>query len=126
MVVMSLEAYKKNLFETKICLKLKEAEYQALTVKNRFTHGEVMAELRKIIPEKETLKNMATPHRKLCQSRGAVNTVRAENLEAVTFALLCKTGSVYMTLSPKPHKPNSNRMEIIALKPCTLVFYFKP
>jgi len=55
MVVMSLEAYEKNLFETEIYLKLKEAEYQAATVKKRYTHDEAMTELKKIISEKETL-----------------------------------------------------------------------
>jgi prevent-host-death family protein len=46
MVVMSLEAYEQNLFESEIYLKLKEAEYQAASVKKRYTHDEVMAELR--------------------------------------------------------------------------------
>ena len=54
MVVMSLEAYEKNLFETEIYLKLKEAEYQAESTKKRYTHDEAMVELRKIITEKET------------------------------------------------------------------------
>ena len=54
MVVMSLEAYEKNLFETEIYLKLKEAEYQAASVKKRHTHDEAMTELRAIIAEKET------------------------------------------------------------------------
>ena len=49
MVVMSMEAYEKNLFESEIYLKLKEAEYQASSVKKRYTHEEAMAELRKII-----------------------------------------------------------------------------
>ena len=54
MVVMSLEAYEKNLFESEIFLKLKEAEYQAASVKKRFSHDEVMAELRNIVSKKET------------------------------------------------------------------------
>jgi len=49
MVVMSLEAYEQNLFESEIYLKLKEAEYQAASVKKRYTHDEVMAELRNTI-----------------------------------------------------------------------------
>jgi len=49
MVVMSLEAYEQNLFESEIYLKLKEAEYQAESVKKRYTHDEVMTELRKTI-----------------------------------------------------------------------------
>ncbi len=43
MVVMSLEAYEQNLFESEVFLKLKEAEYQAVSVKKRYTHDEVMA-----------------------------------------------------------------------------------
>ena len=54
MVVMSFEAYEQNLFETEIFLKLKEAEYQAATTKKRYTHDEVMTELRNVIAEKKT------------------------------------------------------------------------
>jgi len=53
MVVMSLEAYEQNLFEAEVYLKLKEAEYQAASVKKRYTQDEIMAELRKIIAGKE-------------------------------------------------------------------------
>ena len=49
MVVMSMEAYKRNLFESEIYLKLKEAEYQAGSTKKRYTHDKAIAELRKII-----------------------------------------------------------------------------
>ena len=49
MVVMSMEAYERNLFESEIYLKLKEAEYQARSTKKRYTHDAVIAELRKII-----------------------------------------------------------------------------
>ena len=49
MVVMSMEAYEQNLFESEIYLKLKEAEYQATSTKKRYTHEETMTELRKII-----------------------------------------------------------------------------
>jgi prevent-host-death family protein len=52
MVVMSVEAYEKNLFESEIFLKLKEAEYQAVSTKRRYTHDEIMAELRNVISEK--------------------------------------------------------------------------
>ena len=52
MVVMSLEAYEQNLFESKIYLTLKEAEYQAASVKKRYTHGETITELRNIISRK--------------------------------------------------------------------------
>jgi prevent-host-death family protein len=58
MVVMSLETYEQNLFETEIYLKLKEAEYQAASEKRRYTQEETMSELRKIISGKEkTQKN---------------------------------------------------------------------
>jgi prevent-host-death family protein len=56
MVVMSLETYEKNLFETEIYLKLKEAEYQAASTKKRYTHDEVMTELRKIITHNKDSK----------------------------------------------------------------------
>ena len=49
MVVMSFEAYEKNLFESEVFLRLKEAEYQSISTKKRYTHDEVMAELRNII-----------------------------------------------------------------------------
>jgi len=53
MVVMSMEAYEKNLFESEVYLKLKEAEYQASSVKKRYTHDEVMTELRNTISGKK-------------------------------------------------------------------------
>ena len=56
MVVMSLEAYEQNLFESEIYLKLKEAEYQAASTKKRYTHSEVMSELRKITGKNAKLK----------------------------------------------------------------------
>ena len=49
MVVMSFEAYEKSLFESEVFLKLKEAEYQAASSKKRYTHDEVMDELRNLI-----------------------------------------------------------------------------
>ena len=49
MVVMSMEAYEQNLFESDVYLKLKEAEYQAASVKKRYTHEETITELLKII-----------------------------------------------------------------------------
>ena len=49
MFVMSMEAYERNLFESDVYLKLKEAEYQAASTKKRFSHEEAMAELRTII-----------------------------------------------------------------------------
>ena len=59
MVVMSLETYEQNIFESEIYLKLKEAEYQAASEKRRYTQEETMSELRKIISGKEKpQKNM--------------------------------------------------------------------
>ena len=49
MVVMSFEAYEQNLFRSEIYYKLKEAEYQAGLTKKRYTHDEVMGELRNLI-----------------------------------------------------------------------------
>ncbi|MDR0472241.1 MAG: type II toxin-antitoxin system Phd/YefM family antitoxin [Treponema sp.] len=57
MVVMSLEAYEQNLFESEIYLKLKEAEYQAESTKKRYTHDEVMSALRTIIGKETKRKN---------------------------------------------------------------------
>jgi len=56
MVVMSMEAYEKNLFEFEVYLKLKEAEYQAASVKKRYTHDEVMAKLRNIVSKKGSIR----------------------------------------------------------------------
>ena len=49
MVVMGFEAYEQNLFESEIFHKLKEAEFQAASTKKRYSHDEVMVELRKTI-----------------------------------------------------------------------------
>ena len=56
MVVMSFEAYEQNLFQSEVYLKLKEAEYQAASTKKRYTHDEVMAELRNEIKKESTRK----------------------------------------------------------------------
>jgi len=56
MVVMSLAAYERNLFDSEIYLKLKEAEYQAASVKKRYTHDEVMTELKNTISGKKSRK----------------------------------------------------------------------
>ncbi|NLL17753.1 MAG: type II toxin-antitoxin system Phd/YefM family antitoxin [Clostridia bacterium] len=46
MVVMSIEAYERKLFESEIYFKLKEAELEAKTTKKRYSHKEVMDELK--------------------------------------------------------------------------------
>jgi len=55
MVVMSIDAYEQNLFQSEMYVKLKEAEYQAVSTKKRYTHDEVMTELQDVI-KKETKK----------------------------------------------------------------------
>ncbi len=52
MVVMSIEAYERNLFETEIYLKLKEAELQAKSTDKRYSHKEVFEDLKTRIAEK--------------------------------------------------------------------------
>ena len=54
MVVMSFEAYEQNLFQSEIYLKLKEAEYQAASTKKRYSHDEVMSELRNEIRKEQS------------------------------------------------------------------------
>ncbi len=46
MVVMSIEAYERKLFASEIYFKLKEAELEAKTTDQRFSHQEVFADLR--------------------------------------------------------------------------------
>lgn len=46
MVVMSVEAYEKKLFESDIYLKLKEAELEAKFTNERYSHEEVFADLK--------------------------------------------------------------------------------
>lgn len=56
MVVMSLEAYEQNLFESETYIKLKEAEYQAASTKKRYTHNEVITELQSVIASEKKPK----------------------------------------------------------------------
>jgi prevent-host-death family protein len=46
MVVISMEAYERKLFESEIYFKLKEAELEAKSTDKRFPHEEVFNELR--------------------------------------------------------------------------------
>ena len=57
MVVMSMEAYEQNLFQSETYIKLKEAEYQASSTKKRYTHDEVMFELRNVIKKDSKRKS---------------------------------------------------------------------
>lgn len=52
MVVMSMEAYERKLFESEIYFKLKEAELEAKTTDKRYSHKEVFEELRARIVDK--------------------------------------------------------------------------
>ena len=52
MVVMSIETYENDAFETEIYHKLKEAEIQAELTTKRYSHDEVMERLQKTIDEK--------------------------------------------------------------------------
>jgi prevent-host-death family protein len=49
MVVMSVEAYENDAFHAELYRKLKEAEIQAESTTKRYSHGEVMERLQKII-----------------------------------------------------------------------------
>jgi prevent-host-death family protein len=51
MVVMSIEAYEKLMFEREINLKLKEAELEAQATSKRYDHDEVMDRLRNLVNE---------------------------------------------------------------------------
>ncbi|KJS16925.1 MAG: prevent-host-death protein [Peptococcaceae bacterium BRH_c4b] len=52
MVVMSIEAYERKLFESEIYFKLKEAELEAKSTDVRYTHEEVFSDLRKNLADK--------------------------------------------------------------------------
>lgn len=46
MVVMSMEAYEKKIFEDDLYLKLKEAELEAKTTEERISHHDVMSNIK--------------------------------------------------------------------------------
>lgn len=52
MVVMSIEAYEQKLFESEVYIKLKEAELEAKSNKKRYTHDEVLADLKSRVADK--------------------------------------------------------------------------
>lgn len=52
MVVMSMEAYERKLFESEIYIKLKEAELEAQTTDKRYSHKEIFDELRAKISDR--------------------------------------------------------------------------
>ncbi|SHK12127.1 prevent-host-death family protein [Anaerobranca californiensis DSM 14826] len=51
MVVMSMEAYERKLFESEIYFKLKEGELEAKSTDKRYSHKEVFNELRARLKE---------------------------------------------------------------------------
>jgi len=52
MVVMSIEAYERKLFESEIYFKLKEAELEAKSTDKRLSHEEVFSDLRATLADK--------------------------------------------------------------------------
>lgn len=58
MVVMSMEAYERKLFESEIYFKLKEAELEAKSTDKRFSHEEVFSDLRSRLINKEDGPNV--------------------------------------------------------------------
>ncbi|MDR0928326.1 MAG: type II toxin-antitoxin system Phd/YefM family antitoxin [Oscillospiraceae bacterium] len=58
MVVMSYEAYEQEKYDREIARKLKEAEVQAATTTKRFTHAEVMQNMRATIQEAMKTQNV--------------------------------------------------------------------
>jgi prevent-host-death family protein len=52
MVVMSIEAYERKLFESEIYFKLKEAELEAKSTDKRYSHEEVFSDLKARIAKK--------------------------------------------------------------------------
>jgi prevent-host-death family protein len=52
MVVMSIEAYERNLFESEIYFKLKEAELEEKSNDKRYSHEEVFSDLKARIAKK--------------------------------------------------------------------------
>ena len=57
MVVMSIEAYERKLFESEIYFKLKESELEAKSTDVRYSHEEVFSDLRKDLSDKKGKDN---------------------------------------------------------------------
>ena len=58
MVVMSIEAYERKLFESEIYLKLKEAELEAKSTDVRYSHEEIFSDLRAGLAKKVGKSNV--------------------------------------------------------------------
>ncbi len=52
MVVMSIEAYERKLFDSEVFFKLKEAELEAKSTDKRYSHEEVFSDLRSRLTNK--------------------------------------------------------------------------
>jgi hypothetical protein len=52
MVVMSIEAYERKLFESEVYFKLKEAELEAKSTDKRYSHEEVFADIKARLADK--------------------------------------------------------------------------
>lgn len=52
MVVMSMEAYEKKIFESEVYFKLREAELQAKSTEKRYSHEEVFSDLKSKLAKK--------------------------------------------------------------------------
>lgn len=52
MVVMSIEAYERKLFESEIYFKLKEAELEKKSTEKRYSHEEVFSDLKSRLADK--------------------------------------------------------------------------
>lgn len=58
MVVMSIEAFERYQFQSEVYFKLKEAEIEAETTKERYSHKEIFDELREKLSESGTIDNV--------------------------------------------------------------------
>ena len=58
MVVMSIEAYERKLFESEIYFKLKEAELEAKSTDVRYSHDEIFSDLRASLADKVEESNV--------------------------------------------------------------------
>lgn len=52
MVVMSMEAYERKQFDNEVYFKLKEAELEAKLTNKRYSHKEVMSEIREMLEDR--------------------------------------------------------------------------
>jgi len=58
MVVMSMEAYERRLFDSEVYFRLREAEWEAKTTDRRYSHEEVFDRLREKVRERSGSGNV--------------------------------------------------------------------